>query len=69
VPGYTELVWLLTRIVDWSSQGSLELWPRLGGEDVRGLTSVAVPTDVMGTASVETMKVLPVQACKNLLTM
>jgi hypothetical protein len=29
-----------------------ELWPRLKGEEVRGLTSVAVPVDGTGTASV-----------------
>jgi hypothetical protein len=28
-----------------------ELWPRLGGEEVRGPTSVAVPVDGTGTAS------------------
>jgi hypothetical protein len=37
-----------------------ELWPRLGGEEVRGPTSWAVPVDGMGTVSVEAVKAPPV---------
>jgi hypothetical protein len=37
-----------------------ELWPRLEGEEVRGLTSWAVSIDGTGTASVEAVNVLPV---------
>jgi hypothetical protein len=37
-----------------------ELWPRLDGEEVRGLTSLAVPVDGTGTASVEPVMALPV---------
>jgi hypothetical protein len=65
VPEYTQLVqlvWLLTRGVDWSPLGSPKLWPRLEGEEVRGLTSVAVPADVTVITSVDTVKALPVPA-------
>jgi hypothetical protein len=37
-----------------------ELWPQLEGEEVRGLTSVEVPIDGMGTTSVEAVKAPPV---------
>ncbi len=37
------------------------LWPRLGGEEVRGPTSRAVPVDGIGTASVEAVKAPPVK--------
>jgi hypothetical protein len=37
-----------------------ELWPRLEGEEVRGLTSLAVPVDGTGTASVAPVKAPPV---------
>ncbi len=37
-----------------------ELWPWLGGEEVRGPTSWAVPIDGMGTVSVEAVKAPPV---------
>ncbi len=37
-----------------------ELWPRLEGEEVRGLTSLAVPVDRTGTASVAPVKAPPV---------
>ncbi len=41
-------------------QGSPELWPRLGGEEVRGPTSVSVPVDGTGTASVAPVMAPPV---------
>jgi hypothetical protein len=41
-------------------QGSSELWPLLGGEEVRGPTSVAVPIDGTGTASVAPAMAPPV---------
>jgi hypothetical protein len=34
----------------------LSLWPRQEGEEVRGLTSLAVPVDGTGTASVAPVK-------------
>jgi hypothetical protein len=37
-----------------------ELWPRLGGEEIRGPTSVAVPVDGTGTTSVAPVMVSPV---------
>ncbi len=37
-----------------------KLWPRLEGEEVRGLTSLAVPVDGTGTASVAPVKAPPV---------
>jgi hypothetical protein len=37
-----------------------ELWPRLEGEEVRDLTSLAVPVDGTGTASVAPVKAPPV---------
>jgi sensor domain CHASE-containing protein len=37
-----------------------ELWPRLEGEEVRGPTSLAVPVDGTGTASVAPVKAPPV---------
>jgi hypothetical protein len=37
-----------------------ELWPRLEGEEVRGPTSVAVPVDGTGTASVAPVMAPPV---------
>ncbi len=37
-----------------------ELWPRLGGEEVRGPTSLAVPVEGTGTASVAPEKAPPV---------
>jgi hypothetical protein len=37
-----------------------ELWPWLGGEEVRGPTSLAVSDDGTGTASVAPVMVLPV---------
>ncbi len=48
----------VSRGVDSSPQGSP--WPRLGGEEVRDLTSWAVPVDGTGTASVEAVKAPPV---------
>ncbi len=48
-------------------QGSPKLWPRLGGEEVRGPTSVAVPIDGMGIASMASVMASPVPACKKLL--
>jgi hypothetical protein len=37
-----------------------ELWPQLGGEEVRGPISWAVPVDGSGTASVAPVKAPPV---------
>ncbi len=37
-----------------------ELWPWLEGEEVRGLTSLAVPIDGTGTTSVAPVKAPPV---------
>jgi hypothetical protein len=59
--GYTQLVWSVTRGVDRSPQGSPKLWPQLEREEVRGPTSVAVPTSMTCTVSVETVKATPVR--------
>jgi hypothetical protein len=53
VPGYTQLVWLLTRGVDQSPQG----YPPSSGLGWKEKRSEAVPIDVTGTASVESVKV------------
>jgi hypothetical protein len=50
----------VTRDVASSPQGSPELWPRPGGEEVKGPTSGAVPVDETGTSSVEAVKAPPV---------
>ncbi len=57
---YTPTGLTVSRDVASSLQGSPELWPRLGGEEVRGPTSGAVPVDETGTASVEAVKAPPV---------
>ncbi len=44
-----------------------KLWPWLEEEEVRGLTSVALPTDMTGTTFEETVKVPPVPGMQNLL--
>ncbi len=51
---------MVSRDVASSPQGSPELWPRLGGEEVRGPTSGAVSVDETGTAFVEAVKAPPV---------
>ncbi len=51
---------IVTRGIGSSPQGSLELWPWLEGEEVRGPTSLAVPVDGTGTVSVEAVKAPPV---------
>jgi hypothetical protein len=43
-----------------------ELWPWLEGEEVRGLTSVAVLIDRTGTVPVEAVKAPPVPGVQNL---
>ncbi len=54
----------ISRGVGSSQQGSAELWSRLEGEEVRGLTSWAVPVDRTGTASVEAVKAQPILGMK-----
>ncbi len=57
---YIRLVWPPTRDVGRCPQGSPELWPRLEGEEVKGLTSLAVAVDWTGTVSVAPVKAPPV---------
>jgi hypothetical protein len=58
---YTPTGLTVSRNVTSSPQeGSPELWPRLGGEEVRGPTSGAVSVEETGTASVEAVKAPPV---------
>jgi hypothetical protein len=50
----------VTKGVGRCPQGSPQLWPRPGGEEVRDPTSVAVPIDGTGTASVAPVMARPV---------
>jgi hypothetical protein len=59
VPRYTQLVWLLTSGLDRSPQGSPQGLASAGRRRDQKV-SVAVPVDVTGTTSVETVKALPV---------
>ncbi len=57
---YTQLVRQSPGVYPALHRAPPELWPRLGGEEVRGPTSGAVPVDETGTTSVEAVKVPPV---------